>query len=72
MGRVEADRRTPGARIAPLNVQHADGEAKFWVDPTVELAANHGLKPTQVSDVQKLILEYLDEIRSAWAKHFCG
>jgi len=53
-------------------VQHADGEAKFWIDPVVELAANFSLKSQQVTEVQKLIEEHLHEIRGAWAKHFPG
>jgi len=57
-------------RRAPVHVQHADGEAKFWIEPVVEPAANFGLKPKQITDVQKLIEEHLNEIRNAWAKHF--
>ena len=59
-------------RRAHVHVQHADGEAKFWINPVVELAANFSLKSTQVVEVQKLIEEHLNEIRSAWAKHFPG
>jgi hypothetical protein len=55
-----------------VHVEHADGEAKFWTDPQVELAANFGLKPKQVADARKLIEDHLNEIRSAWAKHFPG
>jgi hypothetical protein len=40
------------------------------MDPNVELAVNFGLKPRQVTEAQNLIEEHLDEIRSAWAKHF--
>ena len=59
-------------RRAHVHVQHADGEAKFWIEPTVEMATNFGLKPKQVAEVEQLIEEHLDEIRSAWAKHFPG
>jgi hypothetical protein len=59
-------------RRAHVHVQHADGEAKFWIDPGVELAVNFSLKPKQIVEVQKLIEEHLNEIRSAWAKHFPG
>jgi hypothetical protein len=52
--------------------QHADGEAKFWIDPVVELSANFGLKPKQVREAQNLIEEHLNEIRTAWQKHFPG
>jgi hypothetical protein len=57
-------------RRAHVHVQHADGEAKFWIEPEVELAVNFSLKPTQITEAQKLIEAYLNEIRSAWVKHF--
>ena len=57
-------------RRAHVHVQHADGEAKFWIEPSVELAVNFSLKPKQVTEAQAVIEEHLDEIRSAWAKHF--
>jgi hypothetical protein len=55
---------------AHVHVQHADGEAKFWIEPAVELHANYGLKPRQIAEAEKLVEEHLDEIRRAWAKHF--
>lgn len=57
-------------RRAHVHVQHADGEAKFWIEPAVELHANHGLKPKQIAEAEDLIEEHLNEIRGAWAKHF--
>ena len=57
-------------RRAHVHVQHADGEAKFWIEPNVELVANFSLQPKQVAEAQKLIEEHLNEIRNAWAKHF--
>lgn len=59
-------------RRVHVHVQHADGEAKFWIEPSVELAATFSLKPTQVSEARSLIEEHLNEIRSAWAEHFPG
>ena len=53
-----------------VHVQHAEGEAKFWIDPTVELHANYGLKPKRLAEAERLVEEHLNEIRSAWAKHF--
>ena len=56
----------------PLHVWHTDGEAKFWIEPTIELFANYGLKPQRVTEAQKLVEEHIDAIRSAWTKHFPG
>ena len=55
---------------AHVHVQHAEGEAKFWIDPGVELQANYGLKPKRLAESQQLVEEHVDEIRNAWATHF--
>jgi len=57
---------------AHVHVQHVDGEAKFWIEPTVALHRNYGLSAPQVTEAQKLVEENLDAISSAWAKHFPG
>lgn len=53
-----------------VHVQHATGEAKFWLDPRLELAQNYGLSPARIKRSMSIIEEHYDEIRSAWAKHF--
>jgi len=55
---------------AHVHVQHADGEAKFWIEPTVALHSNYGLGAHQVAEAQQLVEENLHAIRDAWAKHF--
>ena len=55
-----------------VHVYHANGEAKFWLEPSVELASNYGLNAPRLNEAAKLIEEHLDEIRSAWATHFPG
>ena len=46
------------------------GEAKFWLEPTVELAKNYGMIVREVREAKILIEEHYDEIRSAWKTHF--
>jgi hypothetical protein len=55
-----------------VHVQHARGEAKFWLEPEVELAADYGLGGPRINAARKIIEEYRDEIRAAWARHFGG
>jgi hypothetical protein len=57
---------------AHVHVQHASGEAKFGLEPTVELAVNYGLNAARLNTALRLVEEHLDEIRSAWTKHFPG
>jgi Domain of unknown function (DUF4160) len=53
-----------------VHVQCPDGEAKFWLEPTIALAHNQGLSGQQVRAAQQLVEARADEIRSAWRKHF--
>jgi hypothetical protein len=51
-------------------VVSADGEAKFWLEPTVSLATFDGLASGQLRRLQAIIEEREDEIRKAWKRHF--
>lgn len=53
-----------------IHVTHPKGEAKFWIDPEITLARNHGLTARQIATVLRLITDHEDEIRSAWKDHF--
>ena len=57
-------------RRAHVHVQHSTGEAKFWLEPRVELARNFGLSESRVNAAFKIIQDHLDEIKTAWEKHF--
>jgi hypothetical protein len=43
------------------------GEAKFWVEPNIELAQNYGLTARQMNSALRAIREHENEIREAWA-----
>ena len=53
-----------------VHVQGEQGEAKFWLEPDIELAQNHGLSRSSLSSALRLIQEHADEIRDAWNRHF--
>ena len=53
-----------------VHVQHTSGEAKFWLEPEIELAANVGLPSRGITTALRLIREHEDEIRAAWQTHF--
>ena len=55
-----------------VHVQCPDGEAKFWLEPTIALAHNYGLSGRQVRAAQQLVEAHADEIRTASRKHFSG
>ena len=37
-----------------VHVQHAEGEAKFWIEPAVELHANYGLKANRLWNYRRI------------------
>jgi uncharacterized protein DUF4160 len=53
-----------------IHVQSPDGEAKFWLEPTIELARNHGLSDQDLGQIARTIKEREQEIRDAWTSHF--
>jgi hypothetical protein len=55
-----------------VHVSHPDGEAKFWLNPEVELATQTGLAKHVISEAQHLVEKHLQEIVDAWNKHFSG
>lgn len=46
------------------------GEAKFWIEPQVELAQNQGLSRGEISLIRRLIEERENDIRNEWNRHF--
>ena len=55
-----------------VHVQHATGEAKFWLEPTIEVARNFGLTPQRLAAALRLARGHANEIRRAWQAHFEG
>lgn len=52
-----------------VHVSCADGDAKFWLSPQVELAMAKGIRPQRLKVIQKLIQEHYHEIADAWHQH---
>lgn len=55
-----------------MHVSCANGAAKFWLDPTVELVKNYDLSDVQIREIQKIVEERKDELICAWRGHFSG
>jgi Domain of unknown function (DUF4160) len=53
-----------------VHVLGDEGEAKIWLEPTIELARNDGLSWPQLGTALRLVEEREDEIRKAWRQHF--
>ena len=53
-----------------VHVATAGGTAKFWLEPVVALESYHDLSPRDLRDVDLLVREHEDELKSAWDRHF--
>ena len=53
-----------------VHVFSAEGEAKFWLEPDIELAKNYRYSRKQLKNIEKLIEEHYHEIINAWERHF--
>ena len=55
-----------------VHVQSAEAEAKFWMEPLIELAVNFGFPDREVGRILKLLGKRQNEIREAWQRHLSG
>lgn len=53
-----------------VHVRSPDGEAKFWLEPEIELAVHRGLSPKELKELEQIVREKENEIREHWNKHF--
>ena len=53
-----------------VHIVSGDGEAKFWLEPYLELAKNHGYNRQQSKEIESLVEDHRDELVSAWKQHF--
>ena len=55
-----------------VHVSHPDGEAKFWLNHQVDLAAQTGFAKHVIGEVQQLVEDHRQEILDAWNERFPG
>lgn len=52
-----------------VHVKGKDGDAKFWLEPEIELAMQRNLSSQRITEIFRLVEEHQDEIRKAWHRH---
>ena len=53
-----------------IHVYSGDGEAKFWIEPDIELARYYGYSQNQLREIQNIVEEHRNVIRTEWREHF--
>ncbi|MDO8446247.1 MAG: DUF4160 domain-containing protein [Deltaproteobacteria bacterium] len=52
-----------------IHVICSDGEAKFWLEPEIEMSKNYNLSRNQLKEIEKIIEVHYDQFKDAWEKH---
>jgi len=52
-----------------VHVESSRGEAKFWLEPVVELAMSRGMRPSELKTIRRIVEARRDAIRKEWKKH---
>lgn len=53
-----------------VHVYSPDGEAKFWLEPELELAKNYRFSNVQLKQINRIIERHYDEFKDAWQAFF--
>ncbi len=53
-----------------IHADCADGEAKYWLEPTIELAKNYRLSAHQLARIREIVEVYENELINAWKSCF--
>jgi len=53
-----------------IHVIHAEGEAKIWIEPEVELNKSIGLNSKQIKEILEQAELHKEEIIQNWNDHF--
>ncbi|HPA26062.1 MAG TPA: DUF4160 domain-containing protein [Acidobacteriota bacterium] len=49
-----------------IHVECPGGEAKYWLEPKIELARNHRFSQSQLKDIETIIEVHYADFRNAW------
>lgn len=53
-----------------IHVISGDGEAKFWLNPRIEVSKSWGYSEKQLNTIKKIIEAHYDDISRAWREIF--
>jgi hypothetical protein len=55
-----------------IHIHSENGEAKFWLEPEIELAKNYRLSRLELKQIENIIEDHYDSFTAAWQRHFGG
>lgn len=58
-----------GSEPPHIHVRTPDGDSKFWLEPSIMLAMNRGVKPQDLRQIERLIFEHQETLKKAYHDH---
>ena len=52
-----------------IHVLYGSNEAKYWLEPEVELAKNTGIPEHKLNEIRKIVERYADEFKKQFCEH---
>ena len=59
-----------GEHLEPphVHVKVDNKQAKFWLTP-IDMATNHGFKPHELNEIERIVRQHRPELLEAWYDH---
>jgi hypothetical protein len=58
-----------GSEPAHIHVRSGEGECKFWLEPTIALARNRGVRQGDLRRIEQLVFEHQEKLRKAFHEY---
>lgn len=52
-----------------IHVIKAEKEAKFWLEPVIELVENYGFNNKEIKNITQIVEQYGDEFKCKFTEH---
>ncbi|MCL3853327.1 MULTISPECIES: DUF4160 domain-containing protein [Parabacteroides] len=52
-----------------IHVIKAENEAKFWLEPVIELVENYGFNSKEIKNITQIVEQYGDEFKCKFTEH---
>ena len=53
-----------------IHIQSQNGEAKFWLEPQIELSKNYKLSRKELNEIEKIIEDNYNLFIKTWEQYF--
>ena len=54
-----------------IHVLKAGNEAKFWLEPSIEVAENNGFADFELNKIKRIVENYGNEFKEQFRRHVC-